>query len=149
MNNSNKLAKELSVGQVAKRCGVAVSAIHFYETKGLIASWRNAGNQRRYTRDVLRRIAVIKAAQHLGISLKSIADALNSLPTNRTPTAADWAKLSRQWKEDLNARILKLEQLRDDLDGCIGCGCLSLKICPLWNPMDEMAANGAGASFLK
>ncbi len=149
MNNSNKLAKELSVGQVAKRCGVAVSAIHFYETKGLIASWRNAGNQRRYTRDVLRRIAVIKAAQHLGISLKSIADALNSLPSNRTPTAADWAKLSRQWKEDLNARILKLEQLRDDLDGCIGCGCLSLKICPLWNPMDEMAANGAGASFLK
>jgi len=149
LNNSNKLAKELSIGQVAKRCGVAVSAIHFYETKGLIASWRNAGNQRRYTRDVLRRIAVIKAAQHLGISLKSIADALNSLPSNRTPTAADWAKLSRQWKEDLNARILKLEQLRDDLDGCIGCGCLSLKICPLWNPMDEMAANGAGASFLK
>jgi MerR family redox-sensitive transcriptional activator SoxR len=149
LNNSNKLAKELSVGQVAKRCGVAVSAIHFYEAKGLIASWRNAGNQRRYTRDVLRRIAVIKAAQHLGISLKSIADALNSLPSNRTPTAADWAKLSRQWKEDLNARILKLEQLRDDLDGCIGCGCLSLKICPLWNPMDEMAANGAGASFLK
>ncbi|MEE8379756.1 MAG: redox-sensitive transcriptional activator SoxR, partial [Gammaproteobacteria bacterium] len=120
MNKSNKLPKELSVGQVASRCGVAVSAIHFYETKGLIESWRNAGNQRRYTRDVLRRIAVIKTAQHLGISLKSIAEALNKLPSNRTPTAADWAKLSRQWKDDLNARILKLEQLRDDLDGCIG-----------------------------
>ena len=130
---------------MAKRCGVAVSAIHFYESKGLITCWRNNGNQRRYSRDVLRIIAIIKVAQQLGISLNDIHTALKKLPKQRTPTASDWTKLSHQWKKDLNARISKLEQLRDDLNGCIGCGCLSLKSCPLWNPNDEMSAQGTGA----
>lgn len=140
--------KELSVGQVAKRCGVAVSTIHYYETKGLINSWRNNGNQRRYTRDVLRRVAIIKVAQQLGVSLGTIGEALAKLPNQRTPTAADWKKLSKQWKHDLNTRISKLEQLRDELDGCIGCGCLSMKACPLWNPNDEVADQGSGAYFI-
>lgn len=139
--------KELTVGQVAKRCGLAVSAIHFYESKGLINSWRNSGNQRRYHRDVLRRVAIIKAAQQLGISLSDIAAALNSLPNERTPTASDWKKLSSRWRRDLDKRIAQLQQIRDELDGCIGCGCLSLKICPLWNPDDQMAAKGEGANF--
>jgi len=141
-------SKELSVGQVAKRCGVAVSTIHYYDTKGLISGWRNNGNQRRYSRDVLRRVAIIKVAQQLGVSLDTIGEALAKLPKQRTPTAADWNSLSKQWKHDLNSRISKLEQLRDDLNGCIGCGCLSMKVCPLWNPNDEVAAEGTGAYFI-
>ncbi len=148
MTKLDKLSKELSVGQVAKRCGVAVSTIHFYETKGLISSWRNNGNQRRYSRDVLRRVSIIKVAQQLGVSLNDIGEALGKLPKQRTPTAADWNKLSKQWKAALNSRITRLEQLRDDLDGCIGCGCLSMKVCPLWNPDDEVASKGEGAYFL-
>lgn len=148
MPTAKKISKELSVSQVAARCGVAISTIHFYEAKGLIKSWRNSGNHRRYSRDVLRRVAVIKVAQQLGISLKSIGEALSKLPDKRTPTAADWNKLSRLWQGHLNARIKKLEQLRDDLNECIGCGCLSMKLCPLRNPEDEASAHGTGAYYL-
>lgn len=139
----------LTVGQVAERSGVAVSALHFYETKGLIKSWRNAGNQRRYARDVLRRVAVIKTAQRLGLSLEAISQALQTLPDSRTPTARDWRKLSDAWRTDLDDRIARLMRLRDKLDGCIGCGCLSLKNCPLRNPDDEMAQQGSGAHYLE
>src|SRR5690625_4551815 len=123
----------LSVGEVAARSGVPVSTIHFYEQKGLIKSWRNSGNQRRFPRDVLRRIAVIKVAQHLGFSLSTITEALATLPTDRALTTADWSTLSASWHEDLNARINLLTQLRDELSECIGCGCLSLESCQLRN----------------
>ena len=148
MTKSKKVSKELGVGQVANRSGVAISTLHFYETKGLISSWRNNGNQRRYTRHVLRRIAVIKVAQQLGISLKVIKSALDQLPTQRSPTARDWARMSKTWKGDLDTRISRLESLRDQLDGCIGCGCLSLKKCPLYNPNDELRSKGTGAVAL-
>ena len=139
---------ELTVGQVAARTGVAVSTLHFYEAKGLIHGWRNAGNQRRYARDVLRRVAVIKVAQRTGIPLAEIQSALSSLPDNRTPTAADWKKLSARWHAALEARIASLTRLRDQLDGCIGCGCLSLKACPLRNPWDALGEEGPGARLL-
>lgn len=142
------VSRELTVGQVAKRSGVAISAIHFYEAKGLISSRRNAGNQRRYARDVLRRIAVIKVAQGLGIPLAEIDKALATLPDKRTPNAADWGKLSARWKADLDERIGKLTRLRDQLDGCIGCGCLSIEVCKLRNPWDELSAKGAGPHLL-
>src|SRR6266571_1334886 len=121
------LQPELSVGEVAKRSGVAVSAIHFYESKKLLSSWRNAGNQRRYPREALRRISIIKVAQRLGIPLASIKSALDSLPKGRTPTDQDWRKLSARWHAELDERITKLKRLRDHLTGCIGCGCLSMK----------------------
>ena len=140
---------ELTVGQVAARAGVAVSTLHFYEAKGLIHSWRNTGNQRRYPREVLRRVAVIKVAQRTGIPLAEIQAALSSLPENRTPTAADWKKLSARWHAALDARIASLTRLRDQLDGCIGCGCLSLKACPLRNPGDELGEDGSGARLLE
>lgn len=140
--------RQLSVGQVAKRAGVAISALHFYETKGLITSWRNAGNQRRYSRDVLRRVAVIKTAQRLGISLSDIGHVLQALPDARTPTAADWRKISDIWRTQLDQRITQLMQMRDHLDSCIGCGCLSLKRCPLRNPDDELGQEGTGARLL-
>jgi MerR family redox-sensitive transcriptional activator SoxR len=139
---------ELSVGELAERSGVAVSALHFYETKGLIHSWRSAGNQRRYKRETLRRVAVIKAAQRLGIPLGTIREALDSLPQNRVPTASDWRKLSARWKADLDARIERLTHLRDQLDGCIGCGCLTLKECPLRNPLDKLSKEGPGPRLL-
>lgn len=135
----------LSVGELARRAGVAVSALHFYESRGLIRSQRTAGNQRRYARDMLRRVAVIRAAQRVGVPLADIAAALAALPTQRTPTAADWAKLSARWRADLDARITRLTQLRDTLDGCIGCGCVSLRKCRLANPDDTLAAQGDGA----
>jgi len=147
MNHSAN--KELSVGQVAKRSGVAVSAVHFYESKGLIASRRNHGNHRRYARDVLRRIAIIKIAQRAGIPLATIRDAFDTLPENRTPTARDWEQLSAQWADDLDARIRHLMQLRNQLGGCIGCGCLSLEACPLRNPSDTLAAQGPGPHLLE
>ncbi len=140
---------ELTVGQVAARAGVAVSTLHFYESKGLIHSWRNTGNQRRYARDVLRRVAVIKVAQRTGIPLAEIQSALSSLPEGRTPTAADWKKLSSRWHAALDARIESLVRLRDQLDGCIGCGCLSLKACPLRNPWDALGEEGPGARLLE
>ena len=141
--------RELTVGEVAERSGVAVSAIHFYEAKGLIMSWRNQGNQRRYPREVLRRVAIIKVAQRLGIPLASIREALDSLPKGRTPTQKDWAKLSGRWKEDLDSRIDQLTKLRDRLTGCIGCGCLSMESCPLRNPWDRLAEQGPGPRLLE
>lgn len=137
-----------TVGKVAARSGVNVSTLHFYETKGLISSLRNAGNQRRYSADVLRRIAVIKAAQRLGISLDEIRRAFADLPDARTPTQADWEKLSAHWRGRLDARIAYLERLRDSLTGCIGCGCLSMKNCPLYNAEDQLGQDGAGAVIL-
>ncbi len=139
----------LTVGEVARRSGVAVSAIHFYESKGLIKSWRNSGNQRRYAREVLRRVAVIKAAQRTGIPLADIGEALRSLPQERTPTAEDWKNLSLRWQADLDDRIDRLTRLRDQLTGCIGCGCLSLECCPLRNPGDELAQEGPGPRLLE
>jgi MerR family redox-sensitive transcriptional activator SoxR len=140
---------EWTVGKVAQRCGVNVSTLHFYEQKGLIYSSRNAGNQRRYKADILRRVAVIKAAQKMGISLASINKAFANLPKQRTPTASDWQKLSSGWQAELNARIAYLERLRDSLTGCIGCGCLSMARCPLYNKDDKMGAGGTGAVMLE
>lgn len=134
----------LTVGQVAKRTGVAASALRFYEARGLISSWRNQGGQRRYTREVLRRVSLIRTAQRLGITLADIAEALAQLPKSRTPTPSDWQKLSRHWRQHLDRRIEHLTLLRDQLDGCIGCGCLSLEICPLQNPNDTAADFGPG-----
>lgn len=138
-----------SVGQVAERAGVAVSALHYYEAEGLIHCTRNAGNQRRYKPSILRRIAVIKTAQKLGVALTDIKQALNTLPNRRTPTTQDWQKLSLHWRDSLQQRIDQLKKLRDQLDGCIGCGCLSLKVCSLRNPDDEAKKQGSGAVFLK
>lgn len=143
MTNATK-HHPLTPGEVAQRAGVAVSALHFYEREGLIVSWRTAGNQRRYHRDVLRRISFIRVSQGLGISLADIAQALASLPDDKVPTKADWARLSQGWRADLDARIDQLQRLRDNLDGCIGCGCLSLKSCSLYNAGDRLAANGPG-----
>ena len=137
-----------SVGRVAERCGVTISTLHFYEQKGLIKSWRNAGNQRRYKPEVLRRIAVIKAAQKVGISLDEVKQAFLSLPDYRTPTTADWQQLSQSWQQILDARIAYLQRLRDHLTGCIGCGCLSMSKCPLYNPDDKLAQQGSGAVIL-
>ncbi|MFI7707212.1 redox-sensitive transcriptional activator SoxR [Nonomuraea sp. NPDC049480] len=137
--------KELTVGQLAERSGVAVSALHFYEAKGLVKSRRTAGNQRRYSRDSLRRVAFIRLAQRIGIPLKTIKDALDELPDERTPTRDDWARLSAAWRGELNDRILQLQRLRDDLTDCIGCGCLSLDRCPVANPHDRLGDEGPGA----
>jgi MerR family transcriptional regulator, redox-sensitive transcriptional activator SoxR len=145
---TGSMAAELSVGEVAARSGVAISTLHFYEAEGLILSRRNAGNQRRYPREVLRRIAVIRVAQRTGISLASIRDALKALPNGRAPTSEDWLKLSRRWRGELNDRIARLARLRDQLDGCIGCGCLSLGVCPLRNPWDKLAEEGPGPRLL-
>jgi len=139
---------ELGVGQVAARSGVAVSALHYYEAQGLIRSWRNAGNQRRYPRGVLRRVALIKVAQRLGLSLQAIRAALAALPGSRPPTAEDWERLSAVWREELDRRIDTLLKLRNHLDDCIGCGCLSMKTCPLRNPGDRLAAQGSGPRLL-
>lgn len=137
-----------SVGRVAKRCGVKVSTLHFYEQKGLIKSWRNDGNQRRYKPEVLRRISVIKAAQKVGISLEEVKQAFLSLPDNRTPTVDDWQLLSKNWQKMLDGRIAYLQKLRDYLTGCIGCGCLSMTKCPLYNPDDKLSAEGSGPVIL-
>ncbi len=138
----------LSVGEVSARSGLAVSAIHFYERQGLIRSMRTAGNQRRYPREVLRRVAVVKVAQRIGIPLAAIREALAALPRGRTPTAGDWRKLSSVWRQSLDERIETLAHLRDNLSGCIGCGCLSLKACPLRNPGDALADEGCGPLLL-
>ena len=137
--------EELTVGDVAQRSGVAVSTLHFYEAKGLIHSQRTAGNQRRYGRDMLRRIAIIRAGQRVGMPLATIRDALASLPEARTPTRRDWSRLSSAWREELDARIRELIRMRDTLDDCIGCGCLSLDRCRLANPRDVLGEQGAGA----
>jgi MerR family redox-sensitive transcriptional activator SoxR len=149
-NDSEQLnLVELTVGEVARRSGVAVSAIHFYEAKGLITPWRNQANQRRYPREVLRRVSIIKVAQRLGLPLASIKAALDTLPRGRTPTGQDWRKLSARWHAELDERIGKLTRLRDQLTGCIGCGCLSMKDCPLRNPWDELAQQGPGPQLLE
>ncbi|RDZ28221.1 redox-sensitive transcriptional activator SoxR [Lysobacter silvisoli] len=139
------MSGELSVGEMAQRSGVAVSTLHFYETKGLIHSRRTAGNQRRYGRDMLRRIAIIRVAQRVGMPLATILAAFSTLPDGRTPTRKDWARLSSAWREELDERIGKLVQMRDTLDDCIGCGCLSIDRCRLANPGDVLAEDGQGA----
>jgi len=138
----------LTIGKVAKRCGVKVSTLHFYEEKQLIRSWRNQGNQRRYKKDVLRRVSVIKAAQKVGISLAEIKNALSTLPNSRTPDKDDWQKLSTSWRDELTAKINYLEKLRNSLNGCIGCGCLSMNNCPIYNADDKLADEGTGAVLL-
>ncbi|KZL24511.1 redox-sensitive transcriptional activator SoxR [Pseudovibrio sp. Ad37] len=138
----------LTVGQVAERSGIAVSAVHFYEEKGLISSWRNNANHRRYSAAVLRKIALIKAAQKLGVSLKEIKTAMDQLPNEKKISAADWAKLSTWWQRDLDNRIAELQDLRAGLNECIGCGCLSLTDCHLLNPEDKLSSDGAGAHLL-
>ena len=140
---------QLTIGQLAERAGVATSAIRFYESRGLIRSVRTTGNQRRYERSTLRRVAFIRTAQRVGLSLDEIAAALATLPENRTPTKADWSRLSRTWRPRLDEQIERLERLRDRLDGCIGCGCLSLRTCALTTPDDEVAPRGPGAVFLE
>jgi MerR family redox-sensitive transcriptional activator SoxR len=136
---------EMTPGELSRRSGVAVSALHFYEREGLIGSRRTAGNQRRYPRETLRRVAFIRASQRLGIPLARIRNALATLPADRVPTSKDWARLSAGWRQDLDNRILHLQRLRDSLTGCIGCGCLSLKTCALFNPGDVLAEWGPGA----
>jgi MerR family redox-sensitive transcriptional activator SoxR len=138
----------LTIGEVADRAAVATSALRFYEREGLISSTRTAGGQRRFHRDVLRRIAFVRAAQRVGLSLDEIRQALGSLPDGRTPTAADWTRLSRSWRPLLDRRIAELERVRDRLDSCIGCGCLSLRACQLSNPHDVAAAEGPGPRWL-
>ncbi|MER6309568.1 redox-sensitive transcriptional activator SoxR [Streptomyces sp. NPDC001657] len=140
---------ELTVGQLSARSGAAVSALHFYESKGLISSTRTAGNQRRYTRDALRRVAFVRAAQRVGIPLAVIRDALAELPDERTPNRDDWAKLSQVWRAELDERISQLVELRDRLTDCIGCGCLSLERCKLSNPYDNLGERGPGARRLR
>jgi MerR family transcriptional regulator, redox-sensitive transcriptional activator SoxR len=135
---------ELAVGEVAKRSGVAVSTLHFYEAEGLISSRRTAGNQRRYPRQVLRRIAFIRASQGVGIPLRRIKAALDQLPDRRTPTRLDWEHLSEDWRNELDDQIGRLQRLRDNLSGCIGCGCLSLDRCKLVNPDDILGRQGPG-----
>lgn len=146
MNDINREIRthDLAPGDVARRAGVAVSALHFYEREGLITSVRTVGNQRRYHRDVLRRIAFVRVSQGVGISLADIRSALATLPEGRTPTKADWARLSRSWRTTLDERISRLEKLRDTLDDCIGCGCLSMQSCRLANPGDALSEYGDG-----
>ncbi|MGW7022502.1 redox-sensitive transcriptional activator SoxR [Streptomyces decoyicus] len=139
---------ELTVGELASRSGVAVSALHFYERQKLITSRRTSGNQRRYKRETLRRVALIRLAQRLGIPLSEVADALSTLPDNRTPTRGDWQRLSERWQAELDLRILQLQQLRDRFAECIGCGCLSLERCAMANPSDGLAAQGSGPQLL-
>lgn len=138
-----------SIGECAKRAGVAVSALRFYEERGLISSLRNTGGQRIYPRASLRRIAFVRAAQTVGLRLDEIAEALAALPDSRTPTVADWAKLSAQWIPTLDARIATLIALRNDLTSCIGCGCLSLKKCALYNPQDKLAQTGKASKLVQ
>jgi MerR family transcriptional regulator, redox-sensitive transcriptional activator SoxR len=138
----------LTIGEVAARTGVATSALRYYEERGLISSQRTAGNQRRFPRTVIRTVSVIRAAQEVGLTLNEIADALDSLPDGRTPTASDWSRLATGWRESIDHRIAELEALRDDLGDCIGCGCLSLRSCALFNPDDRAAAGGTGARYI-
>ncbi|MCK8679297.1 redox-sensitive transcriptional activator SoxR [Streptomyces lichenis] len=140
--------QELTVGQLSARSGAAVSALHFYEAKGLITSRRTSGNQRRYGRDALRRVAFVRAAQRVGIPLATIRDALAALPEERTPTREDWARLSERWRGELDERITRLSRLRDHLTDCIGCGCLSLETCVLSNPDDVLGTRMAGSRLL-
>lgn len=143
------MAKFITIGQLAERSGLATSALRYYEAQGLIRSERTTGNQRRYPQAMLRRVAFVRSAQRVGLTLEEIQEALATLPEGRTPNKADWARLSRSWRPRLEAQIERLERLRDKLDGCIGCGCLSLRTCALNNPGDEVAERGPGAVFLQ
>jgi MerR family transcriptional regulator, redox-sensitive transcriptional activator SoxR len=145
---SMKTTDLLTIGDVESRSGFAASALRFYDREGLISSIRTSGNQRRYPRSVLRRLAFIRAARNIGLSLDEVRAALDTLPESRPPTKADWARLSRDWRSRLDEQIAALEQLRDGLTSCIGCGCLSLQNCSLQNPGDVMASTGAGARYL-
>ena len=138
----------LTIGALAQRAGVATSAVRFYEAQGLLRGSRTEGNQRRYAKETLRRVAFIRIAQGVGLSLDEVRAALATLPEQRTPTPADWARLSRAWKPLIEARIASLAALRDQLDSCIGCGCLSLKTCKLYNPADSAARLGSGPRYL-
>ncbi len=138
----------LSIGELAERAGVPHSALRFYEEQGLLKSARTAGGQRRYARDTLRRVAFIRSAQNVGLRLEDIAAALAQLPESRTPTKSDWTRLSKRWRAMLDARIHALEALRDQLDQCIGCGCLSLTACKLYNPSDAASVRGTGPRYL-
>jgi MerR family redox-sensitive transcriptional activator SoxR len=138
----------LTIGELAERAGVATSALRFYESKGLIASERTDGNQRRYTRATLRRVALVRAAQAVGLSLQEAAEALETLPHDRKPNKSDWQRLSRSWRRHLDEQIADLSALRDELTDCIGCGCLSLRSCAIFNPSDVVAERGAGARYL-
>jgi MerR family redox-sensitive transcriptional activator SoxR len=140
---------ELTIGELAARSGVAPSALRFYETQGLITARRTSGNQRRYERAILRRIALVQAGRAAGIALERIRAALDTLPSHRTPTRRDWERLSRGWRDDLDRQIATLQALRDRLTTCIGCGCLSIDACELLNPDDEAGKIGAGAHYLK
>jgi MerR family transcriptional regulator, redox-sensitive transcriptional activator SoxR len=140
---------ELTIGELSERSGIATSAIRYYEERDLFVSRRTTGNQRRYPRATLRRLAFIRTAQRVGLTLEEIEAALATLPSNRTPTKADWTRLSRGWRPRLDRQIAQLERLRDTLDSCIGCGCLSLRRCALSNPGDEVAARGPGPVFLE
>lgn len=142
------LPDRVTIGELAARSGVATSALRFYEDRGLIAAERTPGNQRVYARPILRRVAFIRAAQEVGLTLDEIGQALAALPTDRTPMKRDWERLSRAWRSRLDERIAELERLRDTLTGCIGCGCLSLRTCTLLNQADRIAAKGAGARYL-
>lgn len=144
----NQPTGALTVGEVAARSGVPVSTVHFYEAQGLIAGWRTAGNQRRYGRAVLRRIAIIQVAQRAGLSLKAVAGFLTAVPAGRAPSVDDWRRLSLAWQSMIDERIETLRRLRDELDSCIGCGCLSLADCPLRNPEDRLGRDGAGPRIL-
>lgn len=141
-------AKEATIGELSDRSGVPQSALRFYERQGLISSRRTTGNQRRYSRDTLRRVAFIRASQRVGIPLAAIREALALLPEGRTPNRADWARLSECWRNDLNTRIRRLERLRDNLTECIGCGCLSIDKCELANTGDRLGERGPGARGL-
>lgn len=143
------IKQPLSVGEVARRSGVSVATIHFYEAKGLIHGWRSEGNQRRYARDVLRRIAIVRIAQRAGMPLAAIKSALDALPAGRKLTVRDWRRLSTAWRDELSERIDRLTQLRDQLGGCIGCGCLSMRDCPLRNPGDRLGEAMQGAALLE
>jgi MerR family redox-sensitive transcriptional activator SoxR len=139
---------ELTIGALSERTGVATSALRFYEAEGLLYAARTEGGQRRYARDALRRVSFIRVAQQVGLSLSEIAGVLASLPDGRTPNQRDWERLSNSWRPRLDEQIATLERLRDKLDGCIGCGCLTLKVCALYNPDDRAAVKGAGARYL-
>ena len=145
---SEAAAGDIGIGELSERTDVAPSALRFYEAEGMVSPSRSPGGQRRYARDVLRRIAFIRVAQRVGLTLDEIREGLAKLPQKRTPTAADWARLSRAWKARLDERIQLLERVRDDLASCIGCGCLSLHACRLYNPEDRARVLGQGPRYL-
>lgn len=143
-----RASDQLSIGDLAERTGLSVSAIRYYEAEGLVASSRNKGGQRRFLRSAIRRLSFVLIAQQFGFTIEQIRQQLTKLPQERTPTKRDWAKISRHFRHELEAKIATLTQLRDQLDGCIGCGCLSLQKCALYNPQDRARRHGTGPRYL-